>query len=207
MLTHAQIWAAIDALAERQGISASSLARRAGLDPTTFNRSKRINTAGQARWPSTESIAKILTATSVTIDEFLGLMKSAEARPQVTVPFRALGTLQVGHFDSAGHAAGDGWDAIPFPGSAIESCFALEVHGDAYAPTYRDGDVLVASASVARRRGDRVVILTEGNGVVIGNLGRETSSQTQVTPLHDGDAQLIAARDIRLIARIIWASQ
>jgi phage repressor protein C with HTH and peptisase S24 domain len=43
MLTHAQIWSALDRLAERKGISASALAKRAGLDPTTFNRSKRIS--------------------------------------------------------------------------------------------------------------------------------------------------------------------
>ena len=41
MLTHAQIWSAIDRLAARAGLTASGLARRAGLDPTTFNKSKR----------------------------------------------------------------------------------------------------------------------------------------------------------------------
>ena len=42
MLTHAQIWTALDRLAARSGLSASGLAKRSGLDPTTFNRSKRI---------------------------------------------------------------------------------------------------------------------------------------------------------------------
>ena len=60
MLTHAQIWSAIDRLAARAGLTASGLARRAGLDPTTFNKSKRMTAAGRARWPSTESIAKAL---------------------------------------------------------------------------------------------------------------------------------------------------
>ena len=60
MLTHAQVWSAIDRLAARAGLSASGLARRAGLDPTTFNKSKRITPEGRARWPSTESIAKAL---------------------------------------------------------------------------------------------------------------------------------------------------
>ncbi|MGH6675657.1 MAG: helix-turn-helix transcriptional regulator, partial [Xanthobacteraceae bacterium] len=63
MLTHAQVWAAIDRLAERAGLSASGLARRAGLDPTTFNKSKRVTPSARARWPSTESIAKALAAT------------------------------------------------------------------------------------------------------------------------------------------------
>ncbi|MGL4443960.1 MAG: helix-turn-helix transcriptional regulator, partial [Alsobacter sp.] len=35
MLTHGQIWTAIDAIAARYGLTASGLAKRAGLDPTT----------------------------------------------------------------------------------------------------------------------------------------------------------------------------
>ena len=45
-LTHGQVWIALDRLAERAGLSASGLARRAGLDPTTFNRSKRVTPDG-----------------------------------------------------------------------------------------------------------------------------------------------------------------
>ena len=57
MMTHHDIWRGIDLLAESRGLSASGLARKAGLDPTTFNRSKRLTAAGKERWPSTESIA------------------------------------------------------------------------------------------------------------------------------------------------------
>src|SRR2546430_3607525 len=74
MLTHAQVWAAIDALAERAGLSPSGLARRAGLDPTTFNKSKRITPDGRERWPSTESLAKALAATGSSIDTFVQLI-------------------------------------------------------------------------------------------------------------------------------------
>jgi len=63
MLKHADVWRAIDRLAQKHGMSASGLARRSGLDPTTFNKSKRITKEGKQRWPSTESIAKVLTAT------------------------------------------------------------------------------------------------------------------------------------------------
>ena len=64
-LTHSQIWTALDRLAARAKLSPSGLAKRSGLDPTTFNKSKRITPDGRARWPSTESIAKALAATSV----------------------------------------------------------------------------------------------------------------------------------------------
>ena len=60
LLTHNQIWNAIDRLAARAKLTASGLAKKAGLDPTTFNKSKRITPEGRPRWPSTESVAKAL---------------------------------------------------------------------------------------------------------------------------------------------------
>ena len=60
MLTHNQIWTAIDRLAARAKLSPSGLAKKAGLDPTTFNKSKRVTPEGRQRWPSTESVAKAL---------------------------------------------------------------------------------------------------------------------------------------------------
>ena len=64
MLSHSAIWDAIDALARRHGLTTSGLAKIAGLDPTAFNPSKRVSKDGRGRWPSTESIAKILEATN-----------------------------------------------------------------------------------------------------------------------------------------------
>jgi len=52
MLTHNQIWTAIDRLAARAKLSPSGLAKKAGLDPTTFNKSKRVTPEGRQRWPS-----------------------------------------------------------------------------------------------------------------------------------------------------------
>jgi len=75
-LTHSGIWSAIDALAAARGLSPSGLARRAGLNPTTFNRSKRIASDGRKRWPSTESIAKILETTGASLDEFVALIET-----------------------------------------------------------------------------------------------------------------------------------
>src|SRR3954471_9299697 len=74
ILTHVQIWVALDRLAARAGLSPSGLAKRAGLDPTTFNRSKRVTSDGRERWPSTESIAKALAAAGSSIESFARLM-------------------------------------------------------------------------------------------------------------------------------------
>src|SRR5215475_10443657 len=73
MLQHADVWRGIDRLAAKHGLSASGLARRAGLDPTAFNPSKRITREGRPRWPSTESVAKILTVTGESFSSFVQL--------------------------------------------------------------------------------------------------------------------------------------
>src|SRR5882672_3660926 len=95
MLTHDQIWTALDRLAERAGLSPSGLAKRAGLDPTTFNKSKRITADGRERWPSTESVAKALAAANASVDNFVQLLgDAAAAGPAQSVPL--LGLAQAG---------------------------------------------------------------------------------------------------------------
>ncbi len=80
-LTHAGVWQAIDRLAEKHGMSVSALARRAGLNATTFNKSKRTSKEGKPRWPSTETVAKVLEATGETFAEFVVLVGSAGCAP------------------------------------------------------------------------------------------------------------------------------
>ena len=70
-MTHQEIWQAIDNFAFQQKMSCSGLAKFAGLDATTFNKSKRWSKYGQPRWPSTGSIAKILNSTGKTISDFI----------------------------------------------------------------------------------------------------------------------------------------
>ena len=115
-MTHGQVWGALDRLAERAGMSASGLARRAGLDPTTFNKSKRITADGRERWPSTESVAKALAAANASVDSFVQLLGDAAARPAQSVPL--LGLAQAGssdHFDENGFPTGKGWDEMALP--------------------------------------------------------------------------------------------
>src|SRR5258707_3566347 len=115
MLTPGQIWTGLDRLAERAGLSPSGLARSAGLEPTTFNKSKRITSDGRERWPSTESVAKALAATSSSIDTFVQLIGDT-ARTVQPVPL--LGFAQPGssgHFDDNGFPAANGRDSVAWP--------------------------------------------------------------------------------------------
>ncbi len=74
MLTHDQIWTGIDRLASSKGFSPSGLAKKAGLDPTSFNKSKRHSPDGKPRWPSTESLSKVLSVTASTMSDFIMLL-------------------------------------------------------------------------------------------------------------------------------------
>jgi phage repressor protein C with HTH and peptisase S24 domain len=210
MLRHADIWRAIDKLAAAHGLTASGLARRAGLDPTTFNKSKRITREGKPRWPSSESIAKILDATGSSLAEFVSYIGGPEGgRSLQRIPI--LGYAQAGargFFDDAGYPVGSGWDEIAFPEVSDSHAYALEITGDSMEPVYRDGDVIVVAPEASLRRGDRVVVKTRGGEVMAKQLVRRTARRVALksfNPAHPDRS--LALDDIAWMARIVWASQ
>ncbi len=209
MLTHAQIWTAIDRLAARAGLSPSGLAKRAGLDPTTFNKSKRITSGGRARWPSTESVAKSLAATGVSMDAFVGLISGTARTAAQTVPL--IGLVQAGaggYFDDGGFPVGEGWDEIALPSVNDEHAYALEISGDSMLPAYRKGDVIVVSPAAPLRRGDRVVVKTRDGEVMVKQLTRRTAKTIELQSLNAAHPdRTLSATDVLWIARIVWVSQ
>ena len=207
-LTHGQVWAALDRLAERAGMSPSGLARRAGLDPTTFNKSKRITADGRERWPSTESVAKALAATNASIDTFVQLIGDG-ARGAQSVPLLGLAQAGAGgYFDDSGFPTGKGWDEIPLPSPNDEHAYALEISGNSMRPAYRDGDVIVVSPGTPIRRGDRVVVRTTGGEVMVKELKRRTARTLELQSLNPAHAdRVLSADDVEWIARIVWVSQ
>lgn len=215
MFSHKDVWEAIDRLAANHDLSASGLARRAGLDSTTFNKSKRFAADGRARWPSTESLAKVMEATGSTLDEFMGLISQGQvpaalASRAFTIPVVGLAQAGAGgFFDDAGFPAGEGWDRIPFPAQdSDEAVYALEITGDSMQPLYRDGDRIIVAPGAAVRRGDRVVVRTRGGEVTAKILKRQTASHVELqsaNPAHED--RIVPLDEIEWIARILWASQ
>jgi len=208
MLTHAQIWNALDRLAARAGLSASALAKRAGLDPTTFNRSKRITPDGRPRWPSTESVAKALAATGTTVETFVNLITDSATAAQA-VPLLGFAEAGAGgFFDDGGFPVGKGWDEIAFPAVNDEHAYALEISGDSMMPAYRDGDVIIVSPAAPIRRGDRVVAKTKNGEVMVKELKRRTSKSIELKSINsEHPDRTIPVGDLVWIARIVWASQ
>lgn len=208
MLTHSQIWNALDRLAARAKLSPSGLAKKSGLDPTTFNKSKRITPDGRPRWPSTESVAKALQATGVSIDSFVSLITDG-ATSTKSIPL--IGFAEAGsggYFDDGGFPVGKGWDEIAFPQVNDENAYALEISGDSMLPAYRDGDVIMVSPAAPVRRGDRVVVKTKNGEVMVKELKRKTTKSIELKSLNtEHRDRTLQMSDVVWIARIVWASQ
>jgi phage repressor protein C with HTH and peptisase S24 domain len=213
MFTHEQVWHGIDRLARERGLSASGLARRAGLDPTTFNPSKRVTKQSKPRWPSTESLAKILSATETSLDDFVALMadRPMNAAPVTSHRLRCIAMDQAARpdlFDESGFPAGQAWDEIDFPNLEDAHAYALEVRGDDFLPTYRDGDVLIVSPVASIRRRDRVMLKTRADAIQAGTLLRRTAQRIELAPFADNvEPQVLPIKEVAWLARILWVSQ
>ena len=212
MLTHKAIWRGIDLLAERNRLSASGLAKRAGLDPTTFNKSKRITKQGKSRWPSTESVSKILEATSTSMADFVGLIdESGDGRQ---APVRRVRCISLGQmerepaFDAAGFPQAGPWEDIEFPAINDDSAYAIELDRDVIEPVLRAGDMLIVSPRSSVRRHDRVVVRHRSGEVEIGVLVRRTAQRITLGHFcHSQEERAIDAAEIAWLARILWISQ
>ena len=212
-MKHDDIWRALDTLAAEYGLSASGLAKRSGLDPTTFNPSKRRMPDGRARWPSSESIAKVLDATGASLEQLTALITgnrpASSARPPRRVPL--LGLAQAGgdgFFDDAGFPVGGGWDEMSLPEIGDPHAYALEIAGDSMEPVLRDGDMVVVSPAAPIRRGDRVVARTNAGEVMAKQLARRSARRIELKSLNPAHRdRSFDLSEVAWIHRIIWASQ
>ena len=216
-MKHEDIWRALDTLAAENGLSASGLARRSGLDPTTFNPSKRRMPDGRARWPSTESVAKVLDATGASLDAFTSLVSGARALASNAstratarrVPL--IGFAQAGgdgYFDDGGYPVGGGWDEVTLPEIGDPNAYALEISGDSMEPVFRDGDMVIVSPSAPIRRGDRVVVRTDHGEVMAKQLARRSARRIELRSLNPAHPNYsFDLSEVAWMHRIVWASQ
>ena len=211
MLTHKEIWRGIDQLAVRNGLSPSGLAKRAGLDPTTFNKSKRVTKEGKLRWPSTESLAKILEAMSTPMADFVGLIGGNEATSGGT-PIR-LKSIRLSHlhrgdvFDSSGFLTAPR-EEIEFPTIDEPNAYIIELDADTAEPCYRAGDLVVVSPGSSVRRHDRVIVRRKDGSIQFGTFIRRTAQRLTLTSMDPAQQELaLDPKDILWMARVLWVSQ
>jgi phage repressor protein C with HTH and peptisase S24 domain len=217
-MKHEDIWRALDTLAAEHGLSASGLARRSGLDPTTFNPSKRTMPDGRPRWPSTESLAKVFDATGATLDAFSALVYGARALPgggrasaAVARRIPLIGLAQAGgdgFFDDGGYPVGGSWDEVSLPEIGDPHAYALEISGESMEPVFRDGDLVIVSPAAPIRRGDRVVVRTAAGEVMAKQLARRSARRVELRSLNPAHPDYsFDLADVAWIHRIVWASQ
>lgn len=212
ILTHAWIWNAIDALARHKELSPSGLARLAGLDPTAFNPSKRFTPEGRPRWPSTESISKILAATGFTLDQFTALAAETERARQTPMPANVpligqITNATVGGWHSFGNAPDEGLDAHAKLVVVGGGPFAVEVADASLEPVYRCGLTLVAASNAIANAGDRILIKPQGALAVPRLLVGKTTRRVELVSIRgDGDPVELDRARVDWIARIIWSS-
>jgi phage repressor protein C with HTH and peptisase S24 domain len=214
-MKHDDVWRALDTLAAENGLSPSGLAKRAGLDPTTFNPSKRRMPDGRARWPSTESLAKVLDATGATLDAFTALVTGARALPAAArtqsrrIPL--IGLAQAGgegFFDDGGYPVGGSWDEVSLPEVTDGNAYALEISGESMEPVFRDGDLVIVSPNAPIRRGDRVVVRTARGEVMAKQLARRSARRVELRSLNPAHPDYnFDLSEVSWIHRIVWASQ
>ena len=208
MFSHTDIWSAIDRLADIHTTSPSGLAKLAGLDPTTFNKSKRITSTGKKRWPSTESVAKVLAVLGVEFEAFAHL---ASGRSPQGPAIPVIGLAQAGNegfFDDAGFPVGVGWEEVRVPDARDKNLYALEIAGDSMSPVLRRGDRVVVAPNQSVRKGDRVVVKTTGGEIMAKELFKLTQTTIELVSLNtDYEDRTLNKTEILWIARIIWVSQ
>jgi phage repressor protein C with HTH and peptisase S24 domain len=220
-MKHEDVWRAIDTLAAEHGLSTSGLARRAGLDPTAFNVSKRRMPDGRPRWPSVETLSKVLGATGASLADFTALVSGARAipggalaggtRPPGRRSIPLIGLAQAGSdgfFGDGGYPVGGGWDEVSLPEVGDPNAYALEISGDSMEPVFRDGDLIIVSPAAPIRRGDRVVVRTVRGEVMAKQLTRRSARRVELRSLNPTHPDYrFDLAEVAWLHRIVWASQ
>ena len=164
-MKYEQVWEAVDKLAKINGLSPSGLAKKAGLDATTFNKSKRTRPDGKKRWPS------------------------LEGEKTICIDFRK-----------------NKWQRIRFP-DGHDNLYALDINTDQFAPFYRNGTLLILSQESEIRRGDRIAVFMSDNSIVIREFVHRTATTLELKDILSADKTSVNVEDIRIVHRIVWASQ
>lgn len=208
-MQYEQVWNAVDKLAKTQGLSPSGLAKKAGLDATTFNKSKRIRPDGKNRWPSLDSINKIIEVSGISFDQFYNLMEvdNSSVKFAPSIPFIKFSQLGIKPKISKKELSTNDWSKVRFP-DGKDKIYAVDIDNDRFEPFYRFGTLVIVSKNSEIRRGDRILVIKNDGQIEIKEFVRRTSSSVEVNDIFSREEEYsISLKDIKLVNRIVWVSQ
>ena len=202
---HRRVWRALDQIAADNGHSASALAKLAGLDPTSFNPSKRVTREGRLRWPSVETLAKVAEATGTGLRDVAAMLDDRPERARY-IPLAQLGP---GEAPGEAHLINAEQEQAPFQLMDHEA-FYLDLTS-ALPPLYRAGDRLLLSPNTPLAPGDRAVAVLKAKGAAssarIGEITGADAKKLQLQPLAGGKEISLQRKECLWIARIMAVSQ
>ncbi|MFV0627150.1 MAG: hypothetical protein ACK5N8_07365 [Alphaproteobacteria bacterium] len=202
-MNHEIIWDAVDNLAKKNNLSPSGLAKKAGLDSTTFNKSKRKRPDGKNRFPSLESIQKIIEACNVSFEEFYNLSKKKEKEVSPSnIPYIEFSSFNK---DNSLIDAKEYGKKIRFPDNR-NNLYAVEINQEN--SKYKIGTILVATKNSETRRGDNIIVRMKQGNIHLGNFVRRTAKTIEIIDLSvNNEEWSLKIDDIKEINRILWISQ
>ncbi len=204
-MKYENVWNAVDNLAKKHGLSPSGLAKLAGLDATTFNKSKRIRPDGKKRWPSLDSINRLLEIFNISFEQFYALSNSDEEKENGSIPYIKLSCLPNQLVDKKIDMRN--WNKVLFP-DFKDALYAVEIDSSSYAPLLRYGTILIMAENSDIRNGDRAVIFLNDGHILIKEFIRRTASKLVVCNINTPEIEEnVAINDVALINRIVWISQ
>lgn len=207
-MKYEEVWNAVDKLAKNRGLSASGLAKLAGLDATTFNKSKRIRPDGKKRWPSLDSINKILEVCNIGFEEFYNISNTGEPREGSTsIPFIKFSKLTEQQNFISKNLDTSLWNKVMFPDNR-DNLYAIEIDAHNYAPVYKNGAMIMVASNSDIRKGDRIIIFQQNGEILINEFIRRTATKLVICDVNNCDIEIdMLISKIKLINRIVWASQ
>ncbi len=214
-MKHEDVWRALDTLAAEKGLSPSGLARAAGLDPTAFNRSKRATPHGRLRWPSTESLSRVLSATGASLESFTALVGGARALAGPRASGRGLDRAGSGGrrlpqvaFSSlaGGEDPAESGEETALPMQAEPGSYAIRLDNAGFEPVLREGALLIASPEEPVRMGDRVVLRRVAGTMLAGVVSGLLADAIGLDGFGTVGAVALPREAIEWVHRIGWAS-
>ena len=207
-MKYEEVWEAVDKLARQNGLSPSGLAKKAGLDATTFNKSKRIRPDGKKRWPSLDSINKILEVTNTSFEDFYNFSTSEESVEfRNFIPYTKFSKLKKLNAFKKSSVDTSSWNHLKFPDYS-DDLYAVDIDVSDYEPFYRPSSIIAVAKNSEIRRGDRVLVILNDGRTLFKEFTKRTASAVELADIFNQDElDIIKIRDIKIINRIVWASQ
>ena len=202
------VWSAVDNLAKSLGMSPSGLAKKSGLDSTTFNRSKRKRPDGKNRWPSLDSLNKVFEFCNITFEEFYKYGESVNPPENLnTIPYIKLSGVSKREYCQDGEICTANWETICFP-DGTKNLYAMEIDNTDYAPLYKFGTTLILAKHSEIRRNDRVAVFKKDGDFLLAEFIRSKPRTLALKNLNAPEESFSEnIDDILFLSRIVWASQ